>query len=258
MASVLKNSKNPSRICFHIFTRDKKTVNIELLTRLVKKFHATVELDEILPQLFRDLPQIEYKTIDAYSRIFAPRLLEGRNYHRLIYLDTDMMVRKDLVELAEVQLNGHSLGAVRDDYYEIAEGYGPLFNSGVMVIDLKRWYERRIEEQVLQQIRHGETGKMLLADQDDLNRVLAKDWQVINPKWNAMTGDLMSGKVQYKESYIIHFNGNSSHKPDYLWNDHPGKKEYFDYLRIGLSKNLPIFYVPIWMIHVIRVFFRIQ
>lgn len=254
LCSILKNSTNPSNIHFFVFTKENEKVDIHTISRIVEKYHANIDFIEILPQRYRDLSQIEYKTVDAYSRIFAPKMLLELGYEKIIYCDTDLMVRRDIKALWDTDLGDSTIGAIRDNYYENAEGFGPLFNSGLMLINTQRWSQRKIEEQVVQEIRHGETGKMVLADQDDLNRVLAKDWMILNPRWNTMAGDLMSGKVQYKDSFIIHFNGNKFNKPDYLWNEHPGKSEYYRYLRIGKRSLIPIFYIPSWLVHIIRRF----
>jgi lipopolysaccharide biosynthesis glycosyltransferase len=257
LSSILKNASDPRNIVFYIFTKEHENVDRHVISRVVEKYHAKIDFIEILPQRYRDLSQIEYKTVDAYSRIFAPKILLELGHEKIIYCDTDLMVRRDIKALWDTDLGDSTIGAIRDDYYEIAEGFGPLFNSGLMLINTQRWSKRKIEEQVVQEIRHGQTGKMVLADQDDLNRVLAKDWMILNPRWNTMAGDLMSGKVLYNDSYIIHFNGNKYNKPDYLWNEHPAKSEYYRYLRIGRRSFLPIFHIPAWLVHMIRLFISI-
>ena len=257
LSSILENAAFPSKIIFYIFTQQEEAVDTHMIINLVSKYKAVVNFVEIIPQKYRDLSQIEYKTIDAYSRIFAPKILHDLGYDKIIYLDTDLIVRSDIIKLWEIDLGDATIGAIRDDYYEKGEGFGPLFNSGVMVINTERWTHRNIEEEVVQEIRRGQVGKISLADQDDLNRVLAKDWKIMNPRWNVMAGDLMSGKVVYKDADIIHFNGNKFNKPDYRWNEHPGKSEYFHYLRIGRRALLPIIHIPPWLVRVVRRYFSV-
>lgn len=257
LSSILENTAFPNKILFYIFTQQEEIIDTHLIINLVSKYKAAVNFIKIIPQKYRDLSQIEYKTIDAYSRIFAPKILHDLGHDKIIYLDTDLIVRSDIAKLWEIDLGDATIGAIRDDYYEKGEGFGPLFNSGVMVINTQRWSQRDIEEEVVQEIRRGEVGKISLADQDDLNRVLAKDWKILDPKWNVMAGDLMSGKVVYKDANIIHFNGNKFNKPDYIWNDHPGKSEYYHYFMKGKRSLKAYLHIPSWTVRLIRIFFSV-
>ncbi|WP_426423811.1 glycosyltransferase [Pediococcus acidilactici] len=74
------------------------------------------------------------------------------------------MIRKDLTELAESNLNGNTVGAVIDTGQAFALhrlGVDPVvaasnlyFNSGIMVIDVARWNAHRITEKTLAFIRN--------------------------------------------------------------------------------------------------------
>jgi lipopolysaccharide biosynthesis glycosyltransferase len=213
---------------------------------LIAKYGAVVDELSIPQASYRGVPAKDYKSLDAYSRLFAPRLV-GEEVERLIYLDLDTLVRVDIRSLWDIDLSGHTLGAVRDEYYEQQEGRSPLFNSGVLLIDVKRWKERKVEEQVLSEVRHGTGGIVALADQDDLNTVLHDDWQILDPSWNLMCSDILSGKIDYHEGKILHFNGGAIYKPDHILCIHPGKVEYFKYLNIARHSLHPIRFVPVWI-----------
>jgi len=242
--SILENTSIPSDILIYLCTREPHSNVYQQMKLMVAKYGASVENLYIPEATYRGVPAKDYKSLDAYSRLFAPRLI-GDEAMRLIYLDIDTLVRSDIRELWETDLAGYTLAAVRDEYYEQHEGKSPLFNSGVLLIDIKRWKERKIEEQVLSEVRHGAGGIVPLADQDDLNTVLQHDWMVLDSTWNMMCSDVLSGKTDYHTAKIMHFNGGAIYKPDHILCIHPGKGEYFKYLQIARHSLHPIHFVSV-------------
>lgn len=91
----------------------------------------------------------------AYTRFLIPEYLP--NVSRVVYLDTDTLVRGDLTPLFDMQLN-HSLAAVQEGttfkqlwgkwLTNLAElvpdPEQAIFNDGVMVLDLDRWRAENI------------------------------------------------------------------------------------------------------------------
>ena len=243
VTSILENSEHPDQVKIHLFNRQEDSTLISVLRKIVIRYGANIAEYHLPPAVYRQLPAKDYKSLDAYSRLFAPRMID-EGVSRLVYLDIDTIVRVDLQNLINIDLHGNTIGAVRDLEYELGEGKTPLFNSGVMVIDVKRWRERKIEEQVLLEIRHSQGGIVPLADQDDLNEILHSDWHQLPPSWNVMSGNIYKGEINYKEAKILHFTGGTVNKPDHIKCINPGKKEYFKYLRIAKKSLIPILYMP--------------
>ncbi|MHC4885187.1 MAG: glycosyltransferase, partial [Planctomycetota bacterium] len=85
----------------------------------------------------------------------------GEQVDRAIYLDCDVLVRESLHGLWQTPLpDGGIALAVQDTWYPFAEDSdstvfslfsippeAPLFNSGVMLVDLAAWRGASIEEQ---------------------------------------------------------------------------------------------------------------
>jgi lipopolysaccharide biosynthesis glycosyltransferase len=113
---------------------------------------------------------------------------------KVIYLDADLLIRKDIVEIWEHDMHGTIVLAVQDSYIqrfpayclparEPAEADRPYFNSGVMVIDLEAWRAAGIERDCLEtasRLRH----RTRWLDQDVLNVCLAGRWGSLPPIWN--------------------------------------------------------------------------
>lgn len=131
----------------------------------------------------------------AYLRLLIPELVP-QAVHRVIYLDTDLVVLDDIQELWEMDLQGKPVGAVPDlgilassrmrrqkeETLGIQEGK-LYFNSGVMVMDLEAWREKQYGPQV---IRCVEEGNFRHHDQDGLNKVFQDNWRPLPLRWNVI------------------------------------------------------------------------
>ena len=126
------------------------------------------------------------------------RLLVGsslpKHVDKVVYLDADVLVRKDILELWEQNMHGNIVLAVQDCYVQqfptsflpASERKGavrPYFNSGVMVIDLEAWRASEIERHCLEAVRLFPHATKWL-DQHLLNLSLAGRWGMLAPVWN--------------------------------------------------------------------------
>lgn len=116
---------------------------------------------------------------------------------RVIYLDADVVVCKDLLQLWLTPLDGMMLGAVADSQWQCermkrlklpdAVSYGPgaYFNAGVMLIDLTIWRAANVYERA---IHFAQLYRDLLyiVDQDLLNCVVAGKFKLLAPSWNLL------------------------------------------------------------------------
>jgi lipopolysaccharide biosynthesis glycosyltransferase len=123
-----------------------------------------------------------------------------RDVHRVLFLDTDIVVRGSLTDLWHTELDGHLLAAVRDPVYPWAaspecldwRSLGvpadmPYFNAGVMVIPLDDWRAHEIGPKALDLLaRH----VFRYGDQCALNSAVRGMWKAVSPKWNVQSGHL--------------------------------------------------------------------
>lgn len=122
---------------------------------------------------------------------------------RILYLDADLLVRRDLGELWDIDLDGMPVGAVAEAAYDPANRWmepfgGRYFNSGVLLLDLGRWRASRLTEHVAGHI--GARRRMLAeaaergteidpatalwGEQTPLNAALVGRWKCLSPTWN--------------------------------------------------------------------------
>lgn len=81
---------------------------------------------------------------------------------KLLYMDIDMMVNKDLGELYNTDIENYEYAAVKEKYghYFIRWDY---INAGMLLFNMKKMKETKLLEKAREKIR---TKKMLFADQD--------------------------------------------------------------------------------------------
>jgi lipopolysaccharide biosynthesis glycosyltransferase len=120
---------------------------------------------------------------------------------KIIYLDTDTIVRHSLVPLWETPLDSLIVGAVRDAWlWWFAQGLPwremglppavPYFNAGVMLISLEAWRDAGVSRIALDLVKQH---RFEDADQGALNATIKGRWLSLDPRWNLqgthLTGD---------------------------------------------------------------------
>ena len=166
----------------------------------------------------------------AYARYFIPQFVAEE---RVLYLDSDLVVNRDLQPLFDISLEGKLVAAVGD-----AGGYE--FNSGVLLIDNRAWKERQLQEIFIKETDRimglVQSGQMedFNGDQTVLNHVLDQDWLPLDKIYNLQVGhDLVAfysgwnGHFELdQEPLIIHYttfrkpwNSEISYRYRQLWWD---------------------------------------
>ncbi|WP_313892571.1 glycosyltransferase [Psychrobacillus sp.] len=253
----------------------KNKINIyilcsELLEKNKKKIKSTVEQNNAFQIHFREIENSEiiekfrikdHFTTAMYYRILIPNLL-SEQINKAIYLDCDVLVRKNIKELWDIEIDNYALGAVSTlDFNNCGKlgidlNYG-YFNSGVLIFNLKKWREKNYVSIIMDYLINNST-QLSLPDQDALNFVLFQDWIEVPLKWNVRTTlynfkELQNDFKQYLyDPAIVHFTTYS--KPWHLFNNHIFKEEYnnvakksgysliiSDEIKNILSKNIVIF-----------------
>lgn len=157
------------------------------------------------------------------NRITLFRLGLGRfapaDWHRVIYLDSDLVVQTDLRQLWQVDLKGAPIGAVADVYQDGQKLKALLalrsdtepryFNAGVLLIDLDQERQTSGMARSLDLLIDLDFDLEFL-DQDALNAVFWDRWTPINPAWNVQRYCRQRDRVRdswrpFRRPAIIHF-----------------------------------------------------
>lgn len=164
------------------------------------------------PSLFEDLGISHHISRTAYFRLMAGQLLPPE-IERVIYLDSDTLVREDLNQLWELEMGDDYCLAAVDIACPFVDASAQLrtarralpwlaaftpvpnwrqlglkqessyFNSGVMVLNLDRWRREKIHRKLLSCLRDNQT-HVWCWDQYALNVVFAGQWGRLESRWN--------------------------------------------------------------------------
>ena len=215
-----------------------------------------VHVDWIQPDhaLLHNLPLHGRFTLAAYYRLLIPEVLPT-HVHKVIYLDCDMVVQGNVAELWQLDVGDDYVLAVQDDYQPLVSSRGgcglrnyrelglnpdqKYFNSGLLVMNLKKWREEAIGSKVLTFSR--QNGAYIAnADQDGLNAVMQGQWGQLSDRWNQMPGvhsyaswqespyDAIAFQALRDSPHIIHYT--NAPKPWQHNCQHPAQALFLAYL----------------------------
>ncbi|MCL5733621.1 MAG: glycosyltransferase family 8 protein [Patescibacteria group bacterium] len=225
LCSLFENKKVDRRIKIFIIDSDISSKNKGYLKILANKYNFFIDYIKPDNKFFTGLPDSSWP-LAAYHRIIVARLIPSE-VKKLIYLDCDIMIKKDLSDLFFTDLEGKILGAVPDPAAnnESRKRLGipeeiDYFNSGVLLIDLDLWKKNKTEQKILDFMFKNKE-KLKYPDNDALNAVLFNDWLRLPEKYNAF----LYSKIN--DPSIIHF---TSEKPWYYLSADQYQKEYLAYV----------------------------
>ena len=255
IATVLENSNKSSHIYFYVIDDGISEYSKEGLRQTVRNHSSKAEIQFLTvdKDVYEDFLVSDHITTTAYLRISLPKILTKYHYKKVLYLDSDILVLDDIVKLYDQPLNNQTIGAVIDPGQTKAlrrlgiDSDAYYFNSGVMVIDIDQWNNKKITEKTINYLK--ENGdRIIYHDQDALNAVLVEDWAQLEPKWNMQTSLIFERHKAPNETYeklykagiqspsIVHFTGHD--KPWNTLKDHPYTNVYLKKLAHSVLKKV--------------------
>ena len=193
-------------------------------------------------------------TPETYYRFFLPQIFP--NLDKVLYLDADTLVMKDIAELFKINIGDNYIGATHDceiirmnnkdhtytDYFKNklkvkVENY---FQAGVMLLNLSKMSKDNITDKLLDALKR--IGSPKFVDQDILNIVCQGKVKFIPQNWdytwhlplvdkNYLDNLPQTFRKDYENArkfpYIVHFTGNETKPTDYP--NLPEAKLFFEY-----------------------------
>ena len=194
IVSLLKNNRDISNINVTILATNVSELNKQKVNDLFNKY------DRLLPRWI-DATNIEDTlgqkvnqdrgSVSQYARIFLNDIF-GEEVDRVLYLDCDTLIVDSIRNLWNIDLQGNTIAALKDSFSKYyrknisLDQNDIMFNSGVMLIDMDKWRQNKVEEKVLNFIKE-KNGNVQQGDQGVLNAVLSKQTLPISPSYNFAT-----------------------------------------------------------------------
>lgn len=191
--SLMIHNQKAKKLNFFVVDNQISEDNLSKLKQVVEEFSNStltfIPFESYARELELDMPWPI--SMSAYARLFAAEVL-AQDIDRVLYMDCDMVVCRDLSNLWNTDLQGKCLAAVQDQVFPFVKSSvglsfdTPYFNSGLLLIDLNKWRSLNIRKKCLLFIKQ-KHGKVIHHDQGVLNGVLQSEWIRLPLAYNVMT-----------------------------------------------------------------------
>lgn len=253
MLSILKHN---SDVVFYILTEGLSENNVSMLNNIVAENGGDIYICNVDKEIVKRFPMPAdadaHISVATYYRLLTEFILP-QSVDKYIYMDCDMVVRGNMLELWNENVEDYAIGAVFQSVSLAQEqdknrlgipeknGY---FNAGLLLVNLKYWRENNISKRLLDFVENSYS-RIKQHDQDVLNAVLYNEVKPISYTWNYLPQFFNKTQLRFK-SYvnysmevenpiIIHFV--SAPKPWDYGCTHPYKQEYYKYLQMTPFAN---------------------
>lgn len=180
--TVIKSvSVHNHKVKFYVFNDDLPSEWFLLMRHRLKIIGSEIVNVKKTAHNLRDfhLPN----AILSYAAFFRYFIADEVIEDRVLYLDSDTIVNAKLDDLFFLDLQGYAIAAVQD---VDQSGWLTTFNSGVMVIDAKKWRENCLTQSLLElTAKHHEH---VYGDQGVLNMYFGDQWLHLDKEYNFMVG----------------------------------------------------------------------
>ena len=258
LTSLLENAKGAD-IHIYILTASLKDTTESMYLTLARQYGAAIKIISVDEEHLKNCPVRtgDHISLAAYFRLLAPVLLP-EEVSKIIYLDGDIIVDGNILDLWNVDVSDYILGAVTDESYYLDAAYERLsyprtagyVNSGVLVMNVTYWREHHVTERLMECI-DAQADILTFHDQDAINLVLHKEIKRLPARYNLQNGFLQDHHFQHftkelqedirqaiQRPCIIHFGGKG--KPWHRREQHPFLSYFRHYKKVSLWRNHPM------------------
>jgi lipopolysaccharide biosynthesis glycosyltransferase len=243
ISSMLISSSPNNKYHIYILDGGISPDSWKVLESILKKINretALIKLEADL-SIFKNFPGFYFKSVLPYGRLLFENLIQT---DKIIYIDSDILVLKNIEDLWNVDLGNYAAAAALEIIIKTIEndcpsyqelGINPTanyFNSGVMVMDLKKFREQSIFKKATDYLQKYYS-ECKFWDQSALNVVLYNNYILLDQSWN-----IQSHKQNYDvvpllgqlSSNTINFHFVTKAKPWLRFSNNPAYLMYYKLL----------------------------
>lgn len=245
------------QIMFHVLTEGVDENKKDELRRITKDAGQEIRFYDVDSSLIGNVPVDNRFRISIYYRLLMAKILP-KDIDKILYLDSDIIVRGDIEELWNKDISDVELAAVLDQSCDDIRiynrtGLSPLsgyYNSGVLLINLRYWREHNTGERCIAYVNKN-SKSVQYPDQDALNFITHKAWKVLPFRYNTQAfmyyrRNEILARTEYVNEMIeasmnplvMHFT--EARKPWMTGCTHPFKEEYLKYKKLSPWAEVPL------------------
>lgn len=248
LCSVFENNREHD-ITVHLLHHGLSADSQSFLSQLAERYgnkvkYYDVDMDK-LGNVYIDEKIHPNLSVSTYYRMLLPSLLD-KSINRVLYLDCDIIVLKDVSPLYTLDLDGYGVAGV-EDITPYSDKHRHVMNltldsrafcAGVLMINLQYWRMHNSEKSMLD-YAHKMFCKLFLEDQDVLNHEFRNHWFKLPYKYMrtpmaiASLDKCQRGNDIYEyvfEPVIIHY---AAHVKPWLDIHIPDDKYYWKYVALS-------------------------
>ncbi len=192
--SILNTSKSDSYFKFYVLNTGISKPYIDKLSEFntEKSDIEFIDVAKRMHELGAAIHLRDYYTQAIYYRIFIPELFP--QYDKILYLDSDIVLIDDVANLYNIDLGDNIIGAIPEEVMTAVEVFGEYsekvigvprgeyFNSGLLLINCKKYKEEDIEGRFIKMMQ--KVKFEVAPDQDYLNVLCHGKVKLLELGWN--------------------------------------------------------------------------
>lgn len=236
IASLLQSNPRTKFRIIVVSASEMDPIEVARIASLITPEHGSLETIVYRQAVkYQYLPTHSHLTFAMYLRLFLTEYIDP-TLDKILYLDSDIIICSDISELWAIPLHDNYLGAAPEPYDErqrLPLGFTSTdlyINSGVMLINLKKWRSEDALSKLLSFAQSHQHALIFSPDQDLINSVFRGsifnigyqwNWQALFPRFDPAELNMdASTFTSLKHSpRLVHFT--SRYKPwFYRWEPH--------------------------------------
>lgn len=194
MKSVLEHTSSFAN--FYVLDGGIQKKTKSLILKDLKKYpNKHIQYIDMAKYDLARFPNVKHYSLNTFSRYFIPQFLP--NIQRVLYLDVDIIVTKDIAKLYNYNLDNFPIGAVLEDFYEENyttlkqkiwpdyQGQDQYFNAGVLLLDIPKLNQMNFTDKAVN-LTIQLFDKLSCPDQDILNILFENNFKKLDYRFNFM------------------------------------------------------------------------
>lgn len=186
LSSARENKNEQSVYVLHCLVDNVCELSARQILALNRSdFHVRIYKTDSLK--YRDVKMHEHFSFATMLKIEIAEILT--EVDKVLFIDSDVLVRKDLSELYDYDISDYYIAAVKDmtgvieGKFDKIVGVHSYFNSGVMLMNLKCMRENKVSQKIIDCKRNA-PANWKMVDQDPYNKVCAGRVLFLPVKYN--------------------------------------------------------------------------
>lgn len=192
ICSLFENNKDVVELTIYVLDDNISVENKQKLDELAKTYGREIQyrsIESVKPKLAKLCQQ--RGSLCTFSRLMLSQLLP-LNIDRVLYLDCDTIVRKNVLDFYNQSFDGKIVCGVLDcisKQHRTRIGLDEkaiYINAGMMLIDFQAWQKNAMDQKIEETINKY-SGHVPYADQGIANISLQGEIKLVHPRYNCMS-----------------------------------------------------------------------